>query len=120
MHYYFVNMDELLEEVFRRRAEQGLEIQAKALASPQPLWALWRFSSDPSGVAIGGVLLDRYGIAHEDFPPVVASVLTTSLSRVVVMEETLGFTLGHAETIERVERWLVAVEGGEWGGRPRV
>ncbi len=117
MHYYFVNMDELLEEVFRRRAEQGLEIQAKALASPQPLWALWRFSSDPSGVAIG-VLLDRYGIAHEDFPPVVASVLTTSLSRVVVMEETLGFTLGHAETIERVERWLVAVEG-EWG-RPRV
>ncbi len=34
VHYYFVNMDELLAEVFRRRAEQGLEFQAKALASP--------------------------------------------------------------------------------------
>lgn len=64
-----------------------------------------------------GMLLDRYGIAHEDFPPVVASVLTTSLSRVIVMEDALGLTLGHAETLDRVERWLVAIEG-EWG-RPR-
>ena len=133
-----------------RGADQGLEMQRKALASPQPLWALWRYSSNPSGVALTmefmamsrhrpalrklladyserfrrdqaeaiEVLLDRYGVAHEDFPPVVASVLTTSLSRVVVMEESLGFTLGHAETIERVERWLTAVEG-EWGSPKR-
>ena len=47
VHYYFRTMDDLYLAVFRRRAEQGLEAQAQALKSPQPLWALWRYSSDP-------------------------------------------------------------------------
>ena len=32
---------------FRRRAEEGLLVQAQALQSAQPLWALWRFGTDP-------------------------------------------------------------------------
>src|SRR5690348_6892446 len=47
VHYYFRTMDDLFLAVFRRRAEQGLVEQARILDSAQPLWALWRFGSDP-------------------------------------------------------------------------
>ena len=47
VHYYFRTMGDLYLAVFRRRAEQGLEAQAQALQSAQPLCALWRCSSDP-------------------------------------------------------------------------
>ena len=52
VHYYFRTMDDLFLAVFRRRAEQGLEAQAQALESPQPLWALWRFSTDPAATRL--------------------------------------------------------------------
>src|ERR1700743_3166140 len=48
VHYYFRAMQELFLEVFRRRAEEGLQIQAQGLNSAQPLWALWRFGTDPA------------------------------------------------------------------------
>jgi len=51
VHYYFRTMDDLFLEVFRRRAEQGLAAQAQVLASPQPLRALWEFSTDRTGNA---------------------------------------------------------------------
>ncbi|MBX9639046.1 MAG: TetR/AcrR family transcriptional regulator [Mycobacteriaceae bacterium] len=47
VHYYFRTMEELFLAVFRRRAEAGLQAQARLLQSPQPLWALWKFGSDP-------------------------------------------------------------------------
>lgn len=47
VHYYFRTMEELFLAVFRRRAETGLQAQERLLQSPQPLWALWRFGSDP-------------------------------------------------------------------------
>jgi AcrR family transcriptional regulator len=52
VHYYFRTMDELFLAAFRRRAEEGLEVQAMVLQAPQPLWALWRFSTDPAATAI--------------------------------------------------------------------
>lgn len=52
VYYYFRTMDELLLEVFRRRAEQGLEYQAQLMKSEQPLWALWDFSTDPNAVVV--------------------------------------------------------------------
>lgn len=52
VHYYFRTMDELFLAVFRRRGDQGLADQAAVLASPQPLWALWRFNTDPAGTAL--------------------------------------------------------------------
>jgi AcrR family transcriptional regulator len=52
VHYYFRTMDELFLALFRRGAEQGLERQALALASEQPLWALWELSRDPRGTAL--------------------------------------------------------------------
>jgi AcrR family transcriptional regulator len=52
VHYYFRTMDDLFLALFRRRAEQGFLRQAQALASPQPLWALWDLSRDSRGTAL--------------------------------------------------------------------
>ena len=52
VHYYFRTMDDLFLAVFRRRAEQGLAHQQRALESAQPLWALWEASRAPRGAAL--------------------------------------------------------------------
>jgi len=143
VHYYFRTMEELFLEVFRRRAEEGLEAQAQALQSPQPLWALWRFGTDPAFTRISmefmalanhrkemraeiayyaerfrdeqrqavTAALQRYGVEGEDVPPVVWTVLMTSLSRFLVLEQAIGMSGGHAETLELVEKYLRRLEG---------
>jgi AcrR family transcriptional regulator len=143
VHYYFRTMEELFLEVFRRRAEEGLEVQAQALQSPQPLWALWRFGTDPAFTQISmefmalanhrkemraeiayyaerfrdeqrravTAALQRYGVNSEDVPPVVWTVLMTSLSRFLVLEQAIGMSGGHAETLELVESYLRRLEG---------
>lgn len=142
VYYYFRTMDELLLQVFRRRAEMGLEYQAKLMASPQPLRALWEFSTDPNAVVVTmefiamanhkpglrqeiaeyaerfrtaqmealAEILPRYGI-DPALSPAVVSVLTTSLSRVTVMESHLGMSGGHEETLALVEKFLQRYEG---------
>ncbi|BBX13569.1 MULTISPECIES: TetR/AcrR family transcriptional regulator [Mycobacterium] len=144
VHYYFRTMDDLFLAMFRRRGDQGVAEQAAALASPQPLWALWRFNTDPAWTALTmqfmalaneraalrseiasyaerlraeqieavAGLLARYGIDGGEFPATVLTVLMTSASRMLIIEhEALGMTLGHAETVEFVERWLHRFEG---------
>jgi AcrR family transcriptional regulator len=143
VHYYFRTMDDLFLAAFRRRGEDGLRLQAQALQSPQPLWALWRFSTDPAATALTmeyvalanhrkalkaeiayyaerfrdeqtkalATALRRYGIDLAEVPPLVWSVLITSVSRVLVMEHALGMSLGHPETVAFVERYLHRLEG---------
>ena len=143
VHYYFRTMDELFLEIFRRRAEEGLHVQAHALQSPQPLWALWRFGTDPAFTRISMEFmalanhrkelraeiayyaerfrdeqrqavtsaLQRYGVSRQDMPPVVCTVLMTSLSRFLVLEQAVGISGGHAETLELVESYLRRLEG---------
>ena len=143
MHYYFRTMEDLFLEVFRRRAEEGLRFQAEALQSPQPLWALWRFGTDPAFTRISmefmalanhrkemraeiayyaerfreeqrqavTAALQRYGEDTTDMPPVVWTVLMTSLSRMLVLEQAIGMSGGHAETMELVESHLRRLEG---------
>ncbi|MGH3557122.1 MAG: TetR/AcrR family transcriptional regulator [Mycobacterium sp.] len=143
VHYYFRTMDDLFLAAFRRRAEEGLRVQAQALQSPQPLWALWRFSTDSAATAVTmefvalanhrkalkaeiayyaerfreeqtkalSTVLGRYGMDPAQVPPLVWSVLMTSVSRVLVMEQALGMSVGHAETVEFVERYLHRLEG---------
>jgi AcrR family transcriptional regulator len=143
VHYYFRTMEELFLEVFRRRAEEGLEVQARALQSSQPLWALWRFGTDPAFTRISmefmalanhrkelraeiahyaerfrdeqrqavTAALQRYGVSSEDMPPVVWTVLMTSLSRFLVLEQSVGISGGHAETLRLVESYLRRLEG---------
>lgn len=52
VHYYFRTMEDLFLAVFHRRAEEGLAVLSTALASPQPLWALWRFSTAPEATRL--------------------------------------------------------------------
>lgn len=52
VHYYFRTMEDLFLAVFHRRAEEGLAVLATALQSPQPLWALWRFSTAPDATRL--------------------------------------------------------------------
>jgi AcrR family transcriptional regulator len=143
VHYYFRTMEELFLAVFRRRAEEGLQVQAQALESPQPLWALWRFGTDPAFTRISmefmalanhrkemraeiayyaerfrdeqrqavSAALQRYGVDSRDVPSVVWTVLMTSLSRVLVLEQAIGMSGGHAETMELVESYLRRLEG---------
>jgi AcrR family transcriptional regulator len=143
VHYYFRTMDDLFLAAFRRRGEAGLEAQAQVLQARQPLWALWRFSTDPAATAITSefialanhrkalkaeiayyaerfreeqrkalsTVLDRYGIDRAEVPAVVWSVLMTSISRVLVIEQALGMSAGHAEIVQFVERYLRRLEG---------
>lgn len=52
VHYYFRTMDDLFLALFRRGAEANFERQRRALASDDPLRALWRLARDPSGTAL--------------------------------------------------------------------
>lgn len=143
VHYYFRTMEDLFLEVFRRRAEEGLRVQAQALRSAQPLWALWRFGTDPAFTRISmefmalanhrkemraeiayyaerfreeqrqavTAALQRYEVGGNDVPPVVWTVLMTSLSRMLVLEQAIGMSGGHDETMLLVESYLRRLEG---------
>ncbi|MFE9325069.1 TetR/AcrR family transcriptional regulator [Nocardia sp. NPDC052278] len=52
VYYYFGNMDNLFIELFRRGAERSYQRQIEALASAQPLWALWESIHDQSQTAL--------------------------------------------------------------------
>ncbi len=54
--------------------------------------------------------LQRHGIDQATVPPIVLSVLLTSVSVVLVMEQALGMAAGHAETIDLVERYVRELE----------
>ncbi|MDT7755741.1 MAG: hypothetical protein QOH27_1639 [Mycobacterium sp.] len=143
VHYYFRTMDEMFIEVFRRRAIQGLEAQAAALESRQPLWALWEFGIDPAGTQLTmefmglanhrkalraeialyaeqfraqqvqaiTTALQRYGYEVAEVPAVIWAVFATSVSRVLIMEQALGMSAGHAEMLAFCEDWLHRLEG---------
>src|ERR1700749_4785997 len=141
--YYFRTMDDLFLAAFRRPAEEGLQAQAQALQSPQPLWALWRFSTDPAATAVTmefvalanhrkalkaeiayyaerfrdeqrkalSRILEGYGVDPAWLPPLGWSVLMTSVSRVLVIEQALGMSAAHSATIAIVEGYLRHLEG---------
>ncbi|APA74611.1 TetR/AcrR family transcriptional regulator [Mycobacterium avium subsp. hominissuis] len=143
VHYYFRTMEELFVEVFRRRGEEALEVHAQLMKSSQPLWALWRFGTDPAFTRISmefmalanhrkemraeiayyaerlrdeeqqavTAALQRYGVARDELPPVVVAVLMSSLSRFLVLEQAIGMSSGHAETVQLVEDHLRRLEG---------
>ena len=58
---------------------------------------------------ISRVMKER-GIDRTAFPPAGVALLMATLSRGVVMEETLGFSLGHAELRSMVKRVLRTLE----------
>jgi len=51
VHYYFRSMDDLFLEVYRRRADQGIERFAAAMDVHRSLGTVWKFGSDLRGAA---------------------------------------------------------------------
>ena len=51
-------------------------------------------------------ILESAGVDTSAFPPGAVSVFLTSLSRVVIMERTLGLTAGHADAVAVAERFI--------------
>jgi AcrR family transcriptional regulator len=51
-------------------------------------------------------VMDEHRIDPELFPPLMVMVLITGVSQLLVMEDALGMTTGHAETRGVVERYL--------------
>jgi AcrR family transcriptional regulator len=52
VYYYFGTMDDLAIALFQRNAQLRAEGLKEALASPQPLWALWDALREPSSTAL--------------------------------------------------------------------
>jgi AcrR family transcriptional regulator len=53
---------------------------------------------------------ERAGIDADDVPHVVVLVMMAALSQVLAMEDGLGVSTGHPETLAFVERWLDRLE----------
>jgi AcrR family transcriptional regulator len=62
-------------------------------------------------LAVVTALLAERGIDPDEVPPVTVLVLMTGVSRVIAMEEGLGMSSGHEETLALVERTLARLEG---------
>jgi AcrR family transcriptional regulator len=141
VHYYFRTMDDLFVALVHRGGEQNLARQARALASPQPLRALWEFATDPAGTRLAmefaalanhrkalraelatyaeqfrrlqtEALRDLLADQRIDQPlsPELVAVFLTALSQVLVLEEALDVTTGHAELRALVEGFLERYE----------
>jgi AcrR family transcriptional regulator len=81
VHYYFRTMDDLFLAVLRRRVEQGLAQHERALASPQPLWALWEVNRDPRGAAL---TMELAALANHR--PAVRAALVESAERIRALQ----------------------------------
>ncbi|ULE32512.1 TetR/AcrR family transcriptional regulator [Mycobacterium sp. IDR2000157661] len=141
VHYYFPSMDDLFLAVLRAGAETNLARQREAVATDQPLHALWQLNSTHGArlfmefMALANhrkairseiaAYAERFGAVEESvvalamrahgadveaFPPVVMSMIVTSLARIVLLERGLGITRGHAEAEAFVEHYLERFE----------
>jgi AcrR family transcriptional regulator len=142
VHYYFPSMDDLFLAALQAGAEAQLELQRKALASAEPLRAMWEANTDRRQTAMAvefmalarhrkeirsaiaayserlreaqlaalTVILRDRGADPRVVTPIALSVLLGSVSRAFVMEGALGFTLGHQELTELIDRYLTWLE----------
>jgi AcrR family transcriptional regulator len=140
IHYYFPVTDDLLIAVYRRAAERTMEGFAKAISSDDPVRALWTLHTDRACTALAMEFMalanHRKAIRTEivrstesyramqaaalsqlqkdgrlsTVPPFGMSVLMAGVSSVLVMEEALGISTGHAEARQLVAGWLSGLE----------
>jgi AcrR family transcriptional regulator len=57
VQYYFPALDDLFTAMVQRRTEESLERMATAMASGQPLRALWEYASDTAGARLTAELM---------------------------------------------------------------
>lgn len=138
VHYYFPTTDDLIVQCSRRGAEESDVMIEQALASDEPIQALWKFFVDTSRTAISvefiamanhrpalrefmaehsrimrerqveifrHILGDRL-TGEDGLEPEGLSLVLAGIGRAIVMEDSLGVTMGHAEARAWVEAWL--------------
>ncbi|HZU81041.1 MAG TPA: TetR/AcrR family transcriptional regulator [Acidimicrobiales bacterium] len=64
-----------------------------------------------------GRALEATGVSADDVPPMAALLLMTGLTQVLALEQTLGVTAGHEESVSFVTRLIDRLESGQAGGR---
>lgn len=134
LYYYFQTMDELILAVVKRINERRQQRFDEALASPEPLRALWLLNSDPSSAAVSAELTSiathREAIREEivrsaqqfrsqqieavsrligprakaDSPAAGLVMIAIGVARTIITESALGLTEGHAEALAIIER----------------
>lgn len=135
VHYYFPTTDDLHVAVYRRAADWASEELAKALADPEPLMALWRYTIDTTRMALTlefmamavhrealkAAISEHAGESQrliveaveralgdkaKEYNPTVLATMISALGRSLVMEAGIGAGHGHAETQVWFENWL--------------
>jgi AcrR family transcriptional regulator len=135
VHYYFPTTDDLHIAVYRRAADLASEELAKALADPEPLMALWRYTIDTTRTALTlefmamavhrdalkaaisehagesqqliiATIERALGDKAKDINPTVLATMISALGRSFVMEAGVGAGYGHDETRAWFENWL--------------
>jgi AcrR family transcriptional regulator len=138
VHYYFRTTDDLLIALYRRSTERNYERLVAALASEDPVQALWELSSEPMRTtltleflalanhrkAIRAEIVRYAELARTLQVEAMARILKTApqaavspfgvtalivvIARGLTMEENVGITTGHEEARELVE-WLLSL-----------
>lgn len=100
VHYYFPTTDDLFLAVFRKGAELSDAMIEQALASADPLRALWNFFADPSRTAIS---IEFMAIANHR-KSIRAHMLEHSEAmrsrQTAALEKALGDRIGQLEGLE--------------------
>ncbi len=139
IHYYFPTLDDLLLAVLHRNAARELDSLREVAAAPRPLHALWKRASHREGSVMTTEFLamanHRKAIREEiaahalrfreaevkiiaaaldgrdtDLSPLALSALLAYVPRTLVLEEALGLTFGHTETLALAQRYLDSLE----------
>lgn len=140
VHYYFPTTDDLLVAVYRRAVDKTMVRLREALAAERPLRALWALSIDQACTALALEFMamsnhrkiiraeiarsgELFREVHAEglarilpasgvgaMTPLGITVFMAAISRLLVMERTLGISLGHGEAGDVVEQWLDALE----------
>jgi AcrR family transcriptional regulator len=106
VHYYFRAMDDLFLATFRRRAEEALVHQQRALESTQPLWSLWEVSRDPRGTVL---TMEFSALANHR--PAIRAEITAAAERIRAQQvDVLTRVLaGHGVTVDDCPPVVAAV-----------
>lgn len=141
LYYYFQTMDDLILAVIRRINERRRGRFEDALASSDPLTALWKLNSDPSFATLSAemtsIAAHRETIRTEiirsaeafralqvqEISRLLAQrnkagysaagivMIGSALARIIAQESSLGLTYGHDEAVKIVERVLKELAG---------
>ena len=110
VYYYFANMDELFLALFRRGADARLELQAKALASSQPLWGLWDLTHQQTST-----VLTLEFIALANHRKAIRAEIAESLERFRTMQLDTMTTVLAGYGIDPTARPIASIILSMWG-----